>query len=153
MALAICLPGVQVSKVLDERGATWVLPGTTAAMTLLLNEHGRVHGSLPSRAVQEAFRRHGQLDQLRILVLRGAEGERIKLAARALAQGPMPAMVRALPQARQGWPDPQEVRERLDALQGQRDAECAADLRAEAEAETETETETLDQPVEPLSAR
>lgn len=137
MTLAICLAGVQVSKVVDERGATWVLPGTTAAMKLLLNEYGRVHGSLPSRAVQVAFRRHGQLDQLRMLVLRGAEGERINLAARALALGPMPPLVRALPQGRQGWPDPHEVRERLDALQGRRDAECTADLRAEAGAEAE----------------
>lgn len=121
-------------KVHDERGASWVLPGSTAAMKVLLNEYGRRHGAWPSRAVQEAFSRHRQIDQLRLLVLRGVEGERINLAARALALGPMPAVVRALPQARPGRPPPLEMLERLSAAQAKWDAACTADLGAEADA-------------------
>ncbi|MBI5260156.1 MAG: hypothetical protein HY855_26890 [Burkholderiales bacterium] len=102
-------------------------------MKTLLTEYGRRSGAWPSRAVQEAFCRHGQVDQLRMLVLRGAEGECVNLAARALELGPMPPAVRHLPQPLQGRPNPERVRQQLDAVQARLDAECLSALAAEAE--------------------
>lgn len=73
----------------QARDREWARPRTTAEMRLATAEFTRRHGPV-SRAVHEAFRRHRQLDTLRTLVIRGAEGERVNLAARALALGPMP---------------------------------------------------------------
>lgn len=89
----VMLPHATVCRVkgpvVDEHGRSWVLPGDSAGLHSLYTQYVRTHGRLSS-AVDGTFLRHGQLNQLRALVLRCVEGEAINLAARALALGPVP---------------------------------------------------------------
>lgn len=116
----------------DEHGRTWTLPADSDAAFDLLNAYGRRHGRI-SRAVTEAFRRHGQMNTLRMLAMRGAEGECINLAARALALGPIPPVQLGLPPPRPGLPSPEERLKRFTEAQAKRDLEHLAALDAEAE--------------------
>jgi hypothetical protein len=84
--------------VVDESGRTWSLPGDVAGMTAVWQRYVRLHGRLSS-SVDRTFLRHDRLDELRMLVMRCAEGEPINLAARALALGPVPPPTRP-----KSWP-------------------------------------------------
>lgn len=119
--------------IVDELQRAWVLDLTNDSLKELLNEYGRQHGR-PSRAVQEAFSRHKQVDVLRLLVYRGVHGERINLAARALALGPLPPSHRRVP-ARAGLStqDQAAMQAAFDKAQSRRDAETSAALVAEAD--------------------
>lgn len=92
----------------DELGRTWRLEFTTRSLKDLLNAYGKEHGR-PSRAVQEAFCRHGHVNTLRMLVYRGVHGERINLAARALRLGPLP-LIGSRVAASSRWSKEQAVR-------------------------------------------
>ena len=118
--------------VTDEIGRSWALPPDDDALFDLVNEYGLKHGR-PSGAAHSAFRRHGQLETMYMLIMRGAEGERINLAARALALGPFPPLKRPLPNALPGLPAPEERFKRFAEAQVLRDEAHFADLRAEAE--------------------
>ncbi len=98
--------------VVDEDGRSWVLPRDSVGLQSLYTQYVRIHGRLSS-AVDGTFVKHGQMGQLRMLVLRCVEGEAINLAARALALGPVPKS--PIP-AR--WPKDQPwVRDVIDAQQ------------------------------------
>jgi hypothetical protein len=123
--------GLAPRTLADERGRIWRLPSDNDALFDLQNEFGRRHGRL-SKAVADAFRRHGRMDTLRMLVMRGAEGECINLAARAFAYGPMPPIKRPLPKAWPGRPTPEEQLKRLEEVQAGRDEQHLEALLVEA---------------------
>lgn len=116
----------------DETGRAWRMPTTNEELFDLLNQFGRLHGR-PSRAVHEAFRRHHQLDAMRLLVVRGAEGQCLNLAARALALGAWPPIVRTSTTARPGWPGRAEQLRKLQEEDAKRDRQLHAELEAEAD--------------------
>lgn len=119
--------------IIDEHGRTWVLDLSTESFKELLNEYGSLHGR-PSRAVHKAFVQHNKIDTLRLLVYRGVHGERINLAARALALGPLPSSQWQTPQQSKV---PKRKREAFQAAWDQdqirRNAEILAALNIEAE--------------------
>lgn len=122
--------------VVDEHGRTWALPIDYEGMNALLNRYGRLHG-LPSPAVWAGFGRHGRTDTLRMLMLRGAEGERINLAARALALGPI-APRRNIPGlTAKGVKRSAEELQRIWAREDKWDRNIVEALRTEAAAQRE----------------
>jgi hypothetical protein len=88
--------GIPEVAIPDETGRPWRLPRDREGLRKMLVAYIHHHG-LPSKSVDTVFARHGQLNALRVLVARGAVGERINVAARALALGPMPSIRRRPP--------------------------------------------------------
>ena len=121
-----------IQTMMDEHGRVWVLELSTGPMKDLIDEYARLHGR-PSRAVQAAFSRHECVATLRLLVYRGVHGERINLAARALALGPLPPCQRQAPQRSKVLGYQREaVQATWDEEQARSDAETLATLTAEA---------------------
>ncbi len=120
--------------VVDELGRTWVLPEGVAGLKELLNSYGRAMDHRPSDAVMAAFRRHpGRMNTLWMLVMRGAEGERLNLAARALAIGPIPPLRQVPGPPPDGVTRPVDFLHRRWAANDERDRQLVEALRAEAE--------------------
>jgi hypothetical protein len=120
--------------VFDERGRAWTLPADVAGMKESLNAYGQTFGHRPSDAVMAAFRRHaGGWRTLWMLVLRGVEGERLNLAARALALGPIPPLRQVLSPTSSGVPRSEEFKQRKWAANDERDRYLVQVLEAEAE--------------------
>jgi|JI7StandDraft_1071085.scaffolds.fasta_scaffold646450_1 hypothetical protein len=114
--------------VLDDRGRAWHVPRDKASLMNLLYEYSRRHGP-PVSAVDEVFLRHGKLNDLRVLILRGIEGETINIAARALQLGPMTPYRRKVPH-KPGYPA--DAQQRMWAFDDRRDAETMAAVQREA---------------------
>ena len=119
-------------SMMDEHGRVWVLDLSTESMKELINDYGRLHGR-PSRAVQRAFSRHECVATLRLLVYRGVHGEKINLAARALALGPFPSPSHPI-SSRPGMSDKDRaaVQASLEQAQAKEDSATLAALQAEA---------------------
>ena len=114
--------------VLDDRGRAWHVPRDKASLMNLLHEYSRRHGP-PVSAIDEVFLRHGKLNDLRVLILRGIEGEAINIAARALQLGPMQPIRRHVPH-RPGYPA--DAQQRMWAWDDLRDAKTIAEVQCEA---------------------
>ena len=114
--------------VLDDRGRAWQVPRDKASLMHLLNEYGRRHG-LPVSAVDEVFLRHGKLNDLRVLILRGIEGEAVNIAARALQLGPMKPIRRRVPH-KPGYPA--DAQQRMWDWDDRRDAATMEAVQREA---------------------
>ncbi len=123
-AQPFCLPE---GPVVDELGRPWHLPRDRDGLKKLLNDYIRRHG-LPSRAVDTVFYRHGQLNALRVLMARGAAGERINLAARALKLGPMEPIRRHVTM-RPG--DPPDAQQRIWRYDDNHDENTKTAIRVE----------------------
>lgn len=116
----------------DEHGRVWVLDLSTENMKDLINEYARLHGR-PSRAVQAAFSRHGRVATLRLLVYRGVHGERINLAARALALGQFPDPTHPVAgRTGRSEQDRAAMQASLEQAQARQDTETLAALQVEA---------------------
>jgi len=133
---AVKQPASEVDRtVVDELGRAWVLPENVAGLKDLLNRYGRVMDQRPSEAVMAAFRRHaGKMNTLWMLIMRGAEGERLNLAARALALGPIPPLRQIPRPAPEGVTRPDDFLQRRWAANDERDRQLVKALHAEAEA-------------------